>query len=106
MRDRILGWLACVLVVTTLVWVGTTIATEATSPPAPTLAGSIATLEDLNPLFSVTYLNAALITLLTTALFAGLYLYCHRHNEFWATVAVIFIPEPLTRLGTSYRMLV
>lgn len=92
MKTRTLGWLAVVLVITTVIWVGTTIATEIASPPAPTLAAKIAALDEPDALFYVTYLNAALITLLTVALFTGLYLTYRRDYEFWASIAAAFLP--------------
>ena len=92
MNTRTLGLLTAILIVVTVIWVGTTIATEATAPATDTLADKIASLDSPGALYYVTYVNAALITVFAVAVFAGLYPVTRSRSPLWAVIAVAFVP--------------
>lgn len=92
MRQHALGWLTIAVIVTTVVWVVLLIIGQTTSAPAATLIDKITALIPLNTVFYVNYANAALITLLNVALFAGLYLLCREASPLWAVVGLAFVP--------------
>ena len=80
------------VIVTTTIWAAIVIPDAASAGPVDTLPKAIESLGDLDFLFYFNYVNAALITLLDVAMFAGFYLYCRDHDRFWSTVAVAFVP--------------
>jgi hypothetical protein len=92
MKTRITGILTMAVAITTAIWVVLTIATEMTAVPAATLEEKIESLGKLDFLFYFNYTNAAMITLLSVAMFTGFYLYCRDEAEYWSTMAVVFVP--------------
>jgi hypothetical protein len=94
MRERYhtIGWLTIAVIITTAIWVVLLIIGQATAAPAPSLIDKVTALTPLGALFYVNYANAALITLLNVALFAGLYLLCREERPLWALVGLAFIP--------------
>jgi len=92
MNTRALGILTVAVIVTTTIWAAIVIPDAASAGPVDTLPKAIESLGDLDFLFYFNYVNAALITLLDVAMFAGFYLYCRDHDRFWSTVAVAFVP--------------
>jgi hypothetical protein len=92
MKTRATGVLTMAVVVTTAIWATIAIATEMTAVPVTTLEEKIESLGNLDFLFYFNYVNAAMITLFSVAMFTGFYLYCRDDDGFWSTIAVVFIP--------------
>jgi hypothetical protein len=91
-HQRPLAWLTLAVIATTTLWVILVIVGQATAEPVQTLTEKAATLMPLGPLFYVTYLNAALITLLDAALFALLYLLCRDEAPAASLVGLVCVP--------------
>lgn len=90
---RLWAGTAVLTLLTTAVWIILFIAGMVAAGPAlATFEGTLAYAARLDPLFYLTYVNAALVTLSATALFAGLYGYCRRVAPLWSLLAVIFVP--------------
>jgi hypothetical protein len=92
MNPRTLGRLHLAVVVTTALWVVMLIAGAVTAGPVTSLADKVATLEARGTAYYVIYVNAALITLFSMALFAGLYLYCREVSPLWALIGLMMLP--------------
>jgi hypothetical protein len=92
MRRRTTGYLLIAVAVTTVIWIVTVIAGQATAPPVTTLEEKIAAIADPGFLYYLTYVNAAVITVFTTASLAGLYDRCRADDPLWATVGLVFAP--------------
>lgn len=92
MKTRVTGMLTMAVVITTAIWVVITIATEMTAAPVVTLEEKIESLGNLDFLFYFNYVNAAMITLFSIAMFTGFYLYCRDDDGFWSAIAIAFVP--------------
>jgi len=92
MYERKVGFLAWLVIVTTSVWVGLTIYQQVSLPPSQTLIEKIQQIESGYLLFVINYVNAGLITLGCTALFAGFYVICRKVSPLWSAVALVFVP--------------
>jgi len=87
-----MGLLTLAVALTTALWAGLMVATQATAEPVTTLEAKITSLGTLDFWFYLNYVNAALITLLTVATLAGFYLYCRDGDVLWATIGLAFVP--------------
>ncbi len=92
MNERKTGYLAILLIVATSFWVGLTIYLQVNQPVAQTLAEKTRQIVGGFRLFILNYINASIITLGCTALFAGFYVLCRKANPLWSVVALIFVP--------------
>jgi len=92
------GMLSLTALVLTVIWLVLLVYGMVRIGPAVTLAEAMAVANKLDSLFYVTYINAALITIAVTALFAGLYVCYRQIAPLWSAVALIFVP-PYTLLN-------
>lgn len=92
MRARYLAPLSLVTLIVTLLWVVLLIASMTSAGPVETLEQALAFAARGGALYTLTYINAALITLFATALFAGLYGFLRTAIPTGAHVAIAFLP--------------
>ncbi len=92
MTTRTTGMLSLAALLTTLAWLGLLITGQALAGPAGSLDAALAAAMRMDALYTVTYLNAALTVLTTTALFAGLYVCVRGRHPELAAVGVLFVP--------------
>lgn len=92
MKTRVIGILTLAVAITTLIWAVITVGSEMTAVPITTLEEKIESLGNLDFLFYFTYINAALITLLSVAMFTGFFVYCRDETKLWSTIAFAFVP--------------
>ena len=92
METRVTGILALAVAITTAIWALSMVATEMTAVPATTLEEKIESLGDLDFLFYIGYIDAALLTLLGVATFTGYYLYCRADAAYWSAMGLVFVP--------------
>ncbi len=90
MKPKTLGWLHMGVAFTTALWAGLLVAGG--TVPVTTLAEKIASLEGMGADYTVIYANAAAITLLSMALFCGLYLEVRAAAPLWALVGLMMVP--------------
>jgi hypothetical protein len=92
MNRNPLGLISLFCLVVTLLWIVLMLFGVATAGPVETLEQALAAATRYNLLFVLTYLNATLITLSATMLFAALYVGCRLTAPDWAAIGVIFVP--------------
>lgn len=92
MKTRMLGVLALICLVFTTLWVTLLIYTMARTGPVETFEQALAFVAEPDGLFYLTYVNATLITLCATLLFAGLYDYFKPTAPEWSTFGLVFVP--------------
>lgn len=90
--NRLLGTVALACTIFTAIWLLLLIVGVATQGPVETLEHALASVADLDLLHYLTYANAALITITTTLLFAGLYVHCKPQDAVWSTMGLAFVP--------------
>jgi len=91
-RNARLGTIALICLIVTAVWVLLLIYLASTQGSPETGAQAVAYVANLDPLFYLTYGNAAMITLSATMLFAGLYIVLRADAPLWAAMGVAFLP--------------
>lgn len=84
--------LAILALVFSVLWLVLMIAGMASAGPLTTLDAAISYGYPLRPLFVLTYLNAALVTLSASALFGGLYAFARPRFPIGAPAAFAFVP--------------
>lgn len=89
---RLYAILALVCVVVTALWLGFLIAGMARNGPISTFEQALSFVSRQDVLFYASYLNAALITLIATALMTGLYLFCRPAAPEWSLIGLVFVP--------------
>ena len=89
---KTLGVIALICLVVTGMWLGLLITTTAMEGPIASREEALASAASLGPLHYVTYVNAALITVTATMLFAGLAVVCWPVNKLWTAMASGFVP--------------
>jgi hypothetical protein len=87
-----LSLLALLLFLLTAGWLGLFIAGTAAAGPIETLEQALAVAVRQEPAFVFSYLNAALLTMVAVALFAGLYSNLRDEAPGWTQVALVFVP--------------
>ena len=92
MKTRITGILALSVAITTAISAVVMALIEMNAVPATTLEEKIASLGALDFLFYIGYIDAALLTLLGVAMFAGFYLYCRDDAVYWSVLGLVFVP--------------
>ena len=92
MKTRMLGILSLICLVLTTTWLALLIATMARSEPVETFEQALAFVARLDGLFYLTYINATLITLCATMLFAGFYIYFRPSAPEWSIIGLVFVP--------------
>lgn len=92
MNSLILSLLALLLFLLTAGWLGLFIAGTAAAGPIETVDQALAVAARQDPAFVFSYLNAALLTVVAVALFAGLYSNLRDEAPGWNQVALAFVP--------------
>jgi len=92
MKTKQLGFFSFLLAFLTLAWVVLLIWGMASAGPLETFEQVLAYAARGGALFTLTYANATLLTLIASMLFAGLYRYCREASPLWATVGLVFVP--------------
>jgi hypothetical protein len=92
MNPLTLSLLALLLFLLTAGWLGLFIAGTAAAGPIETVDQALAIAARQDPAFVFSYLNAALLTLVAVALFAGLYSNLRDEAPGWTQVALAFVP--------------
>jgi hypothetical protein len=91
-RNALLGTIALICLIVTAVWVLLLIYEASTQGSPETAAQAVAYVAHPDPLFYLTYGNAAMISLSATMLFAGLYVMLRADAPLWAAMGVAFVP--------------
>ncbi len=86
-----IAWLTLAVLLTTCIWLAVIIVG---GPPDPAGRPLQQFLDDfsLDALYYFSYINAALITVFTTALLAALYQYCRPISPLWSLIGFVFTP--------------
>ncbi|MBN1812303.1 MAG: hypothetical protein JXA14_10740 [Anaerolineae bacterium] len=92
MKTRVTGILSLTVAITTAILAVILASTEMTAAPVTTLEAKIESLGNLDFLFYLGYIDAALLTLLGVAMFTGFYLYCRADAAYWSAMGVVFVP--------------
>jgi hypothetical protein len=89
---RLLGAVGLTCLIVTLVWLALFVYTTAARGTVETFEEALASVAQLDALEVLTYVNATLVTLSATMLFAGLYVLCREEAPLWAAMAASFVP--------------
>ena len=92
MKTKLLGYISLFCLVVTVLWLILLIWGTASAGPMETFEQVLAHVAKLDAVFYLTYVNAALITLGATMLFAGMYVYCQPLASEWSVIALVFVP--------------
>jgi hypothetical protein len=96
MKTRLFASLSMLCGLATTAWLGLLIIENLRRGPVETFKQALAYATRQEALFTITYLNAAFITLLATALMACLYLYCRAEAPEWSLMGLVFVPNYAT----------
>ena len=91
-QARLVGLFSLIALTATVIWLVLFICGMVRHGPVATFEEAMGAVNTIDSLFYLTYLNAALVTLAVTALFAGLYVLYRRVAPFWSIVAMLFVP--------------
>ena len=92
MRTKILGVISSLCLVVTALWLVLLIWSMASVGPVETFEQALAYVAEPDALFTLTYVNATLVTLSATMLFAALYVYFKPAAPGWSAMGVVFVP--------------
>ncbi len=92
MKVKTLGLISLLTLLSTITWLGATIAYNANAGALDTFDQILVHVSSLEPLFFISYINAAILTLLNLLFMAGLYLYCRESTPAWSAMNAVFIP--------------
>lgn len=92
MKLKGFGIVSILCLAATLLWLGLLIHAIASRGALDTVQKAAAALSGAGAAYYLTYFNAALITLLATVLFAGLYLACRDRGPALSLVGIVFVP--------------
>lgn len=92
MKLRLLAGLTWLVAATTALWVVLLVVDQASRPPITTLAERITALEANRALFTINYVNAALITLFTVMMLAAYLAQLHAYSPLWTAIGAAFVP--------------
>jgi hypothetical protein len=92
MKLKGFGIVSILCLAATLLWLGLLVHAIASRGSLDTAEKAAAALSGAGAAFYLTYINAALITILATVLFAGLYLACRERGPALALVGIVFVP--------------
>jgi hypothetical protein len=91
-KTKLLGFISLFCLVGTVLWLVLLIWGTASAGPTETFEQVLAHVAKLGTVFYLTYVNAALITIGATMLFAGMYVFCRPLSSEWSAIAVVFVP--------------
>lgn len=92
MNRKTLGILIILLTLSTYIWLVVMVVDISRGEPIITAQDAIIHLSDHGWSYSLTYINAAIITVLTVMVYAGLYVFFKQEMPFWSRVGLVFIP--------------
>lgn len=92
MKTKLLGTVSLTCLVLTVFWLVLYIWGIIRAGPVETFEQALASVAEPDGLFYLTYVNATLITLSATMLFAGLYVYCKPIAPEWSVMGLVFVP--------------
>ena len=92
MKTKILGVISSLCLVVTALWLVFLIWSMASVGPVETFEQALAYVAEPDALFTLTYVNATLVTLSATILFAALYVYFKPAAPVWSAMGVVFVP--------------
>ena len=92
MKTKWLGWIALLTLISTTLWLILLIGDMATAGPLETFEQVMAHAQKGGWKFTLTYLNAGIVTLGASTLMAGLYAYCRASISTWSIVGLVFLP--------------
>jgi hypothetical protein len=91
-KTKLLGYISLFCLVFTVLWLILLIWGTTRTGPIANFEQVVAYVAKLDAVFYLTYVNGALITLGTTMLFAGMYVYCQPLASEWSVIALAFVP--------------
>lgn len=92
LKTKPLGIISLVTLVLTIIWLALLIMDMKSAGPMETFEQVLARVAKLDAIFYLTYINATLITLSATMLFAGLYFYLKPIAPQWSIIGAVFVP--------------
>jgi hypothetical protein len=92
MKRNLLVSLSLATLISTILWVVLMIAWMATTGPVDSFEQALTLAQNRGPLFYLTYINAALVTVFATMLLAGIYVYLRTALHGWPAIAFAFVP--------------
>jgi hypothetical protein len=92
MQTKWLGWISLLTLISTTLWLILLIWDLATAGPLDTFEQVFTHAQKGGWKFSLTYLNAGIVTLFASALMSGLYAYCRTALPQWRVVGLVFVP--------------
>ena len=92
MRTRRIGWIASILIATTLLWIILLALSGLGSAGTRPIQETFQIIESQNILYKAVYLNAAFLTLVTVFYMSALYVHFKNISSFWSTISLPFIP--------------
>jgi hypothetical protein len=108
MKSRILGSFILLDLVLILIWLAGLIALNIAKGPIETYEQALAFATERHWIFyGFTYVNAMLLTIIGTIIYAGLYAFLRRDDPLWAAIGFVFAPMyGLIALGSYLSQLV
>jgi hypothetical protein len=91
-RHKLLGTISLICLVVTVIWLALFIYGTATQGAIESYEQALASVTDLGLLHTLTYVNAALVTLSAIMLFAGLTVRSWSEAPLWAAIGAAFVP--------------
>jgi hypothetical protein len=92
MNKKTIGIISSIAIITNIIWIILMIAMEGNAPVFNSLAERISFIESKVILFKLSYLNAALLTIMGISFMTALFIYSKEKHIFWSTIAFVFIP--------------
>jgi len=92
MTKRTIGYMAVISLMLTIIWLVLLISTQANAGPLDSFEQVLAYTRRLGWISQATYINAALVTITVTMLFAGLYTRYRNAAPVWSQMGLVFIP--------------
>lgn len=92
MQTKLTGYVSLLCLVLTLAWLILLIVGMAGAGPLDTFERALAYVKPLSVMFYLTYINAALITVVAVMLFALLYRLYQATAPEWAIIGLVFVP--------------
>ena len=91
MHGRTIGAIATLCLILTALWLTSYIAGLVLAGPLDTFEQVLAYASDRGTLYDLIYINAALVTIAATMLYAGLYAHCRRSEPGWSAIGQPFV---------------
>ncbi len=92
MKTKLLGWVSLICLILTVLWLVLRISDTARFGAIESPEQAIRHARRTDSAYLATYVNAAIITLTATALFAGLYRFLQDRSPYWAAIGLTFVP--------------